>query len=249
MALQGAVLCAWGAVGVTILGQPVETSDRVIALIVFIQTIIVAFAAGIAWRQVRASVRTARIKSSFDTITAEIGDADLILMRNRWRQIRREMISRKLEITYPNMLRLEGALNPATTHSDDHQIIQFDHPHRSLVDYIIQVCNYYEAVAVGIRRGAIDRAMYRDWWRTSFVLDWVDLHQFVLGYRDAESVPGAYIEFEALACEWITREEIERLPETTKATIKHRRRLVNRKHRAIGTRFRGVTSNGQVVTA
>ena len=40
--------------------------------------------------------------------------------------------------------------------------------------------NYFEVVAIGIRRGALDRQIYADWFRSVYVRTWRDAESFVI---------------------------------------------------------------------
>lgn len=71
----------------------------------------------------------------------------------------------------------------------------------------IQVLNYYEIWAIGIRHHALEEQMLKEWWRTSLVGDFTDLLPFVLGYRDATGVRQAFVMAENLADIWATADE------------------------------------------
>jgi hypothetical protein len=230
--------------------QHIFMSDRVIARLLGIQTLILGAAALFALMQVRVVGKTNRVKACFDTMSAEIADRDLVLMRDRWRQIRRVTKDRHLELNYENLLKLEGSLNKGTTTGDDPAVSrQIQEPHRSLVEYVIQICNYYEVIAVGTRNGAIDKTMYKEWWRTSLVLDWLDLRTFISDYRRIQNVDGAFREFERLACEWISDSELEGLPDADKRAIRQRCKAIRKAVERGGPHFRGFISSGKLLIA
>lgn len=57
--------------------------------------------------------------------------------------------------------------------------------------------NFQEIVALGIRHGALDRALFADWWATSYVKLWNAV--LPLARLQRQRSPKALIEFEALA--------------------------------------------------
>jgi len=248
----GAVVILAGVLVIaTIYVEPehhINMSDKVIARLLGIQTLILGAAAAFALMQVRVVGKTNRIKACFDAMAAEISDRDLVLMRDRWRQLRRVVKDRKLELNYENLLKLEGSLNSHVVTGDDPAVArQFHDPHRTLAEYVIQICNYYEVVAVGTRRGAIEKAMYMDWWRTSFVLDWLDLRAFISDYRRVQNVDSAFREFERLACEWVSEAELRSLPDADQREIRQRCKRIRRAVNQTGPHFRGLTSAGQLL--
>lgn len=68
------------------------------------------------------------------------------------------------------------------------------------------ILNMYEAVAIGIKKKAYDKTIYKDWCRTTAVKDWIACKEFVAKYQQDYS-PKIYAEFEALAKEWATNDE------------------------------------------
>lgn len=74
---------------------------------------------------------------------------------------------------------------------------------------VINILNSYEFVAVGIKNGAYCEQTYKDWCRTTFVKDWVQLGAFVSALRSHLNGDGAkiYAEYAALATKWANASE------------------------------------------
>jgi len=68
------------------------------------------------------------------------------------------------------------------------------------------VLNTYELVAIGIVEKTMDEDLYKRWYRTSVVEDWMTVKAFVGVYQRAHN-PKLFCEFEALARKWATNDE------------------------------------------
>ncbi|WP_315920163.1 DUF4760 domain-containing protein [Mesorhizobium sp. SP-1A] len=68
------------------------------------------------------------------------------------------------------------------------------------------ILNMYEVVAIGIKKSAYDEAIYRDYCRTTVVLDWIAVKEFVSEYqlRYGHKI---FAEFELMAKRWATDKE------------------------------------------
>lgn len=201
-----------------------------------VQLVIVASAAYYALKQVRAIESTNRVSQCFVAMCAEVSDQDLLLMRDRWRQIRKEFEMRDEPVTYDAVVKLDAQLNPAGAGPLANT---FHEPRKRLQDFIIQLCNHYEARAIGVRRGAIDKQMYGEWWQESYVLDWIDLRAFVNDYREKEGSKKAFIEFDRLALEWVREEHLSALSKDDRANILRLSRKVKALVAARGAEYRG----------
>lgn len=64
--------------------------------------------------------------------------------------------------------------------------------------------NYFEAVAVGIQKHAVDEDLYKTWFRSAYVGTWDRAAEFVQWWRDLEDRRRrtAYTKFQKLAGEW-----------------------------------------------
>lgn len=64
------------------------------------------------------------------------------------------------------------------------------------------VLNHYEMVAIAIERKIIDEAMYKNWFRQSYVHIWRKAESSVSEWRLNKEEPKAFIKFEQLAQQW-----------------------------------------------
>jgi hypothetical protein len=58
--------------------------------------------------------------------------------------------------------------------------------------------NIYELIAIGIANHTLDEEIYRRWYRTTYVKDWIELKGFV-GQYQKDYNPTLFCEYEALA--------------------------------------------------
>lgn len=70
--------------------------------------------------------------------------------------------------------------------------------------------NRYEIISIGVRRGTLSERIYKEWWRTAFVEDWIAVKPLVLEIRNRHS-PKFFIEYEWLAKRWASIDERERV--------------------------------------
>ena len=68
------------------------------------------------------------------------------------------------------------------------------------------VLNIYELVAIGIDKHTLDKKIYRNWYRTSLVKDWITLKNFVRVYQ-MEHNPKLFCNYEDLARRWANENE------------------------------------------
>ncbi|WP_375549560.1 DUF4760 domain-containing protein [Oceanicaulis alexandrii] len=77
-----------------------------------------------------------------------------------------------------------------------------------LVDDVIKkLFNYYEVTAIGIKDGGLDENIIKDWWRTSYVLDFIDFAIYVYQRRLRDDAGRLFINYEELALRWATEDE------------------------------------------
>jgi hypothetical protein len=62
--------------------------------------------------------------------------------------------------------------------------------------------NRYELIAIGIRGSALDGKLYKRWFRTGLVEDWIVFKALVMHVRANNGNPRLYREFERLAKRW-----------------------------------------------
>jgi hypothetical protein len=72
---------------------------------------------------------------------------------------------------------------------------------RLQIAQILQILNHSEQIAIGIREGILDEAIYRRWFQSGFVRDWEVSSEMVLRIRrDVRNT--LFMEFEELASRW-----------------------------------------------
>jgi len=69
------------------------------------------------------------------------------------------------------------------------------------------ILNMYEACAIGIKKGAYDESIYKDWCRTTAVKDWQACKGFVARHQQDFS-PAIWRGFEDMVKRWATAEEL-----------------------------------------
>lgn len=71
--------------------------------------------------------------------------------------------------------------------------------------------NYYELIAIGIRKKAIHEGMYKTWLKTGYVRTWKLSEAFVEIWRSRNnnSNPDAYINFEYVADAWDRGKDVQ----------------------------------------
>jgi hypothetical protein len=62
--------------------------------------------------------------------------------------------------------------------------------------------NDYELIAVGIRHGILDEEIYKSWFKSSLIKDYISADSYISEVRRQESNPDIFCEFEALALRW-----------------------------------------------
>lgn len=68
------------------------------------------------------------------------------------------------------------------------------------------ILNIYELAAIGIKKGAYDEEIYKDWCRTTAVRDWIAVKEFVKAAQGNFNSE-IYVEFQALAIKWADEKE------------------------------------------
>lgn len=74
-------------------------------------------------------------------------------------------------------------------------------------EILIRLFNYYEATAIGIELGALNESIIREWWRGSYVQDWIDFRRYVHEKREARGTPALYVKYENQVRHWATEAE------------------------------------------
>jgi hypothetical protein len=76
---------------------------------------------------------------------------------------------------------------------------------------LVSILNRYEITAIGIAEGIIDEKIYRRYWRTSLVRDWLGCQPVVVHQREVFGNPKLFCDFEALAKRWATADELREI--------------------------------------
>lgn len=178
MFVEGVYLIAW-------VGDWVGAAQLVVGVVTLI---VIAATAYYAREQIRKTREREKINNSFHHIAIQTRDHDLIAMFEEFRRVRA-----KLRDGHAGSLGLEQV---------EGQEVSFHRAMLSAEDVIKKVFNYYEATAIGIHQDALDKAIIKDWWRRSYVLDFSDFALYVYEKRLRDDAPKLYLEYEKIVLEW-----------------------------------------------
>jgi hypothetical protein len=79
----------------------------------------------------------------------------------------------------------------------------------------VSTLNRYELIAVGINEGALDERIYKRFWRTTFVNDWLRCRDAVRLQRSNFKNDKMFIEFESVARRWAYPDELAKFDLTS----------------------------------
>ena len=144
-----------------------------------------------------SSSQKAKVNNSFEHIAIQTRDHDLIQMFEQFRLARRKL--RDGHIGSFGVLQVED------------REISYNGRMLMAEDVLKKVFNYYEATAIGIKNGALNEAILRDWWRRSDVLDFIDFALYVFQRRLRDDAPKMFIEYEQLALKWTEGDERQQI--------------------------------------
>lgn len=98
-------------------------------------------------------------------------------------------------------LERSGKKNPSLAELQDHQFVWggavWD-PLRVVRDMF----NFYEAVALGVKSGWLDAAIFKSYWRSSYVLDCFDFDNYIKDMRGEVGSEAVFLEYQTLAKKW-----------------------------------------------
>ncbi len=81
---------------------------------------------------------------------------------------------------------------------------------------IKNILNGYELIAVGIKIGILDEDLYKLWFRSAFLKDWVMARQFIRTIRteagEHPDEPKIFCEYEGLVRKWVQEENVNSDP-------------------------------------
>lgn len=164
-------------------------------------------------------------RTTFELIQRYVHDEDLIDLVDKFRAVRvsilgdqQEPIGSNGEVINFVDLRSEYFENLRVDDTDGQQTKDPSTPAwqqtrspNTRYEVIIRLLNSYEAVAVGINSGAINREMMKEWWRRTYVLDFIDLYVFVVQFRIAKADPAFCEIAEEVARKWLQPDEKKKL--------------------------------------
>lgn len=75
---------------------------------------------------------------------------------------------------------------------------------------ILGILNRYELLAIGISEGTLNARIYKRWYRTTVVSDWIHCHPFVSQIRHDKQNAVFWKEYETLVRSWATQDELRR---------------------------------------
>jgi hypothetical protein len=68
--------------------------------------------------------------------------------------------------------------------------------------FLVSTMNRCELVAIGIKKGTIDKSIYKRYWGHIYVRDWMRCRESVFIRRQLKSEPSMFEDFEQLALKW-----------------------------------------------
>lgn len=143
----------------------------------------------------RTTKHLAAKEKAFDQINRHVFDQQIVELFERWRVIKAKY--------QDNMIDFDSIYESYEKHKE---YLRESNPsgevRRHDYDVIVQLLNFYEQISIGIKRGTIDEQTYKEWWRTSFVLDWINSEKFVQRFRDRKQSPDTFSVYEQLARKW-----------------------------------------------
>jgi len=138
--------------------------------------------AAVALLSIGAQRAIARKRATLDLLSQKEWDKDYITAKNEFNKLRDS----------PSGLAMWAA--------DEHK-------HSEQLNIIRNTLNDYELIAVGIREGILDEALYRRWFKPSLIKDWTKAKEFVQAIRVRENTELIFCEFEWLAEKWIAEDQ------------------------------------------
>ncbi|MEO1656956.1 MAG: hypothetical protein AAFR65_04480 [Pseudomonadota bacterium] len=157
-----------------------EVTASLAALVTLLIVLFTSIGAVDAYRAVqRATVD----RTTFELIQRYVHDEDVIELVDKFRSVRISEIGDNLGDYDDNKVitfdKLHGEyIEAVSTHQIGDKATK-DTPY----EIVMRLLNSYEAVAIGIRNGAISESMLFQWWKPTYVLDFIDLMVFVKQYR------------------------------------------------------------------
>ena len=181
-----------------------ETFSAIASLTTLLAVIVTAV---IAYNSFQEDRRRAQRNNSFEHIAIHTRDHDIINMFQEFVELRREFY-KDVEVGDEgpwNLVQYDRVINGPKVGDPKKKGAYIE-----AQDIVRKVFNYYEATAIGIKNGALDESIIKDWWRTTMVFDWYDYCLFIRKKREVDKIPKLYCELENLVDRWATEEEKKR---------------------------------------
>ena len=121
--------------------------------------------------------RLARERATLDTLLHAQSDSDYADLRNNFHKLRDS------ETPLSEWLKDEHKLSDELT-------------------YIRRFLNKYELVALGINKDLLDKDLYEEWFKSSFVEDWNKCRGFINDLRQKTGKETFFMQFQTLAQKW-----------------------------------------------
>ncbi len=161
-------------------------------------TALAAFGAVQIYREIyraKATQNLAAKEKAFDLINRHVFDQQIVSLFERWRLLRSKYDNNTID--YGDILdsfeRHKKYVIEARKSKEEA---------RHEYDDIVQLLNFYEHVSLGIESGTIDETIYKSWWRSTFVADWLALDTFVRSARKQTENENLFESFERVAKRW-----------------------------------------------
>lgn len=183
-------------------GHETEASD-ITALATAVTGLAIIGTVVTGFQAYKQNTRTAKIQKTIDFIYRQTHDKDILDIIDMSRHIKQKYSRRgirdiTLELVVEDDKQYERLL--AENHASPRG-------RKSDLDYLLRLFNYYETWAIGIKNDALDEPLLREWWRTTYVRDWIDYKTLIEGYRREKKSMKAFDEFEGLARYWANGDE------------------------------------------
>lgn len=159
-------------------------------------TITVAVTARQGIDLLRANRDRAKTQASYDHIARQTYDRDLIQMFEDLRHVIKGL---------PSPIDVENGKLPVEVISEDGGKLEL-----MAEVFIRRVLNHYEVTSIGINRDALDEGIIRQWWRTNFVRDIIDLQTWIIENRSRVGSSAVFRECCDLAYRWAKEDERKR---------------------------------------
>ncbi|MEM9840108.1 MAG: DUF4760 domain-containing protein [Pseudomonadota bacterium] len=84
----------------------------------------------------------------------------------------------------------------------DDKHLRYDPEDLDTKNAFLALMNFYESIAIGVKRKALDDSIIKDWWQISFIRHFTIFHAYLHQYRCEHGLPRAFRNAEDLAQRW-----------------------------------------------